>query len=282
MAGRKVSDGRNSPRVPWGILIGYGLMPAVCLFCCACSPEPERWRPRNETEWLYQLSEPVAAPREGVDVYVLDLFDTPEQTVSALRLHGARVVAYFSAGSWEDWRPDAARYPADVLGADYEGWPGERWVDIRALDRLGPILGDRLDLAVRKGFDGVDPDNVDGYTNVTGFPLTAQDQLRFNRWLAREAHRRGLAVGLKNDPDQAAALEPDFDFAVSESCSAEGWCDLWKPFTDAQKPVLTIEYTDTMSQAAFLQNVCSAAPAGLLPVLCRRELDGWAVFCPRE
>jgi len=252
-------------------------------FVTGCSPRPDspasRWQPLGESVWLYQLSEPVTAPRPGVQVYILDLFDTPAETVATLRQSGARVVAYFSAGSWEDWRPDAAMYPAAVLGTEYEGWAGERWLDIRAIGALAPILGARLDLAVQKGFDGVDPDNVDGYTNPTGFPLTPADQLAFNRWLAQEAHRRGLAIGLKNDPEQAADLEPFFDFAVSESCFAGGWCDLWQPFTRAGKPVLAIEYTDLFTEAQFFQQVCPARPAGLHVVLCRRELDGWGVRC---
>jgi hypothetical protein len=69
------------------------------------------------------------------------------------------------------------------------------------LDSLGPILFARLDLAVAKGCDGVEPDNVDGYANNTNFPLTVQDQLQFNIWLANEAHARGLSIGLKNDLD---------------------------------------------------------------------------------
>jgi len=260
---------------------------AIGLAGCSCrpqpepqpDPEPQRWRPRAEAVWLYQLSQPPEAPAAGVEVYVLDLFDTPAETVTMLRQSGARVVAYFSAGSWEQWRPDAADYPPSVLGAAYEGWPGERWVDIRALTSLAPILRARLDLAVGKGFDGVDPDNVDGHANVTGFPLTGNDQLEFNRWLAREAHARGLAVGLKNDPQQARELEPSFDFAISESCFAGGWCGLWQPFTVAGKPVLAIEYTDEFTEPAFLQQVCPAVPAGLHAVLCRRELDGWTLRC---
>ncbi|HOJ67351.1 MAG TPA: endo alpha-1,4 polygalactosaminidase [Candidatus Hydrogenedentes bacterium] len=259
--------------------VGIGL-----LLLAGCGGEgadgPSRWQPRLDATWRYQLSEPVTAPVSGVDVYVLDLFDTPGETVSALKAGGARVVAYFSAGSYEDWRPDASRYPGNIVGAPYEGWPGERWVDIRALDVLGPILRDRLDLAVQKGFDGVDPDNVDGYLNATGFPLRDADQIHFNRWIAREAHRRGLAVGRKNDPEQATVLEPDFDFAVIESCYAEGWCDLWKPFVDAAKPVLAIEYTDTLSESEFVNGACASVLAGVRPVLCRRELDGWTMSCP--
>ena len=37
------------------------------------------------------------------------------------------------------------------------------------------------------GCDGVEPDNVDGYVNDTGFDLTAGDQLDFNRFARGEA-----------------------------------------------------------------------------------------------
>jgi len=78
-----------------------------------------------------------------------------------------------------------------VLGNDYEGWAGEKWLDIRQISTLAPIMRARLDLCKQKGFDAVEPDNIDGYTNATGFPLTAQDQLDYNIWLANEAHARG-------------------------------------------------------------------------------------------
>ena len=71
---------------------------------------------------------------------------------------------------------------------------------------LAPILRKRFDLCARKGFDAVEPDNIAGYENKTGFPLSGADQLRFNRWVAREVHRRGMSVALKNDPDQVRAL----------------------------------------------------------------------------
>ena len=69
-----------------------------------------------------------------------------------------------------------------------------------------------------KHFDGVEADNVDGYTNPTGFPLTAADQLTYNAWLARTAHALGLSIALKNDLDQARQLEPHFDYALDEQC----------------------------------------------------------------
>ena len=56
----------------------------------------------------------------------------------------------------------------------------------------------RLQLAAQKGCDAVEPDNVDGYTNETGFELSQADQIQFNRDIAGAAHKQGLAVGLKN------------------------------------------------------------------------------------
>jgi len=172
----------------------------------------------------------------------VDGFDVDEATVADLHRRGRTVICYVNAGAREDWRPDAARYPADVVGADLDGWPGERWLDIRRIDVLRPILADRFDMCRRKGFDGVEADNVDGYTQDSGFPLTAEDQLRFDRAVAGLAHERSLTIGLKNDLDQVAELVGDFDFAVNESCAQYHECEALAPFTASGKTVLHVEY----------------------------------------
>ena len=64
----------------------------------------------------------------------------------------------------------------------------------------------RLDLCKAKGFDALEPDNMEIYTNDTGFPLTYEDQLKFALWLADETHKRGLAIGQKNASDQVSQL----------------------------------------------------------------------------
>jgi hypothetical protein len=103
----------------------------------------------------------------------------------------------------------------------------------------------RLDQCRDKGFDGVEPDNIDGYTNDTGFPLTYADQIEHNKWLAAEAYQRELSIGLKNDPDQVADLLATFDWALTEDCFAEYCCDRLLPFVAAGKAVFSAEYTDT-------------------------------------
>lgn len=191
--------------------------------------------------WQYQLQGPVDT---GVDAgtFIIDGFDVDQSTVADLHRRGRTAICYVNAGAREEWRPDAARYPADVVGAALDGWPGERWLDIRRIDVLRPILADRFDMCRRKGFDGVEADNVDGHTQDSGFPLTADDQLRFNRMVAGLAHERSLTIGLKNDLTQVDDLAGDFDFAVNESCAQYGECEALIPFTASGKTVLHVEY----------------------------------------
>jgi hypothetical protein len=231
-----------------------------------------------KTTWQWQLAGEEIDTSFDVDVYDLDAFDTAAEIVASLHLQGRHVVCYINAGSWEEWRPDAADFPDEIIGNEYEGWPGEKWLDIRRIDILGPILQARMDLCKAKGFDAIEPDNIDGFQNETGIPLTAGDQLRFNRWLAAEAHARGLAIALKNDADQAPDLVADFDFALAEDCFDQDWCELLLPFLQKGKLVLDAEYTDT---GITLDEFCPQAKAlGIQAILKHRNLDAWRRACP--
>ncbi len=158
------------------------------------------WKPKPRTAWQIQLNSGISTAYKSA-MYDIDLFDTPQPVIDKLHSKGIKVVCYFNTGGYEDWRPDAQIFPLAALGKPLDGWPGERWLDIRQINLLAPIMQARMDLALAKRCDGVDPDNVDGYANDTGFPLTAQDQVNYNQWLAQEAHLRNLAIGLKNDLD---------------------------------------------------------------------------------
>ncbi len=178
-----------------------------------------------------------------------------------------------SAGSWENWRPDAAQFPATVLGHN-NGWPGEKWLDIRRLDVLGPIMEARLNLCRDKGFDAVEPDNIDGYSNNTGFPLTAQDQLTYNRFLADAAHARGLSIGLKNDLEQVPDLLSRFDFAVNEECFRYNECAALSPFINAGKAVFETEYNQATASFCPL-----ASGLGFSSMKKNLDLDAWRAPC---
>ena len=100
----------------------------------------------------------------------------------------------------------------------------------------------RINLAVQNGCDTVDPDNVEGYDNETGFALTYKDQIAHNTMIADLAHEAGLGVGLKNDVPQIKDLIGHFVFAVSEQCFENEICYDLLPFIKENKADQNIEY----------------------------------------
>ncbi|RJX75800.1 endo alpha-1,4 polygalactosaminidase [Vibrio sinensis] len=198
------------------------------------------YQPPVLATWQWQLTGEINKTY-SVNVYDIDLFDSTESLIQELQSDNTKVICYFSAGSYEEWRSDASQFKPSDRGNSLDGWPGEAWLDIRS-ENVISIMKARLDLAAKKGCDGVEPDNVDGYQNDSGFNLTARDQLDFNRTLANEAHIRNLSVGLKNDLDQVKELVDYFDFAVNEQCFQYKECDLLTPFIDNGKAVFNVEY----------------------------------------
>jgi hypothetical protein len=214
------------------------------------------------------------------DIYDLDMFDTHPSVVSKLHGMGRKVLCYIDVGTWEKWRPDAKDFPKSVLGHKDGHWAGERWLDIRQTNILEPIMGARFQLCKKKGFDGVDPDNIDGYQNKTGFPLTAAEQLTYDEWVADEAHSLDLAVDQKNDPAQLKPLDTHFDFAVDEQCFQQGWCDKLVPYTNENRLVVDIEYTNQMSEQRFLAKACPSDKGySITGILKKLELTAWIVNC---
>lgn len=212
------------------------------------------YRPPVSATWQWQL-DGVVNENYNVDLYDIDLFDSSVELIQRLQSSGKKVICYFSAGSYEDWRSDAAAFSPQDLGKTLSGWDNERWLDIRSKN-VREIMLARLDMAVQKGCDGVEPDNVDGYRTNTGFSFRANHQLTFNRFLADEAHKRGLAIGLKNNLDQARSLADYFDFAVNEQCFEFSECRVLSIFIKKGKPVLNAEYRkiymDDLSQRAAM------------------------------
>jgi hypothetical protein len=240
---------------------------AAVLACAGLQAQAGSWQPQVSDTWQWQLTGKLNTQYD-VRVYDIDLFDTPADTIAALKAQGRAVVCYFSAGSAENWRPDYAQFTAADLGKPLDRWPGERWVDTRSAN-VRSIMAARLDLAASKGCDGVEPDNVDAYSNRSGFALTPADQLDYNRFLAAQSHARGLRVALKNDVGQVAQLAADFDFAVNEQCHQYAECAAYSVFTGANKPVFNAEYAKKYRQNTngARDKLCSAARAANLRTL---------------
>ncbi len=260
--------------VRWGVCVAFWLVGVSCRR--EASPVP------NYT-FDYRLGEGVEAEETFPPgrVLFLDGFETPDSVVQRLRAQGVEVVGYISVGTWEAWRPDTGLLPPALRGRPYPDWPGEYFVDLRDTAGLAPWIRQRLDMLKAKGFTGVDPDNIDIYAMETGFPLSTQDVIRFVRWLAAEAHARGLRIGQKNAPELVDSLVESLDFVVTESAFARGEASAYQAYRTKGRPVFAVEYTDEMSTPTFKARVCPQARAlGYAAILKKRELDRWRVSCP--
>jgi hypothetical protein len=253
-----------------------------------------RWQPTADAHvaWNWNITETGVAAYTTVAMYDVDLFSESQAWIATLKARGHKVICYFSAGSSENFRPDFSSFPTAVMGNN-NGWAGEKWLDVRAssgaLAIIQPIMAARLDLAVSKGCDGVEPDNVDGFDNNTGFPITAADQLVYNKWTADQAHARGLSVGLKNDVGQLADLVAWYDWALNEECGAYQECGGYSVFQAANKAVFHTEYTtQTVPSQAQLQTrantVCGWAvarrPAYFNTIIKGLDLPDLMITCP--
>lgn len=223
------------------------------------------WRPALNTSWHWMIDHPLrltnakdmglADPNGNTltqpapQVYDIDYEFNTAATVAALHAQGKRVIAYMDLGVYEDYRADAGRFPKSVIGKPDGNWEGSYWLDIRQLDILLPIMRDRMLLAKSKSFDAIEPDEICGYSNDTGFPLTYNDQLVYNRALADMAHEMGMSIGLKGDIEQSRDLEPWFDWALIEECYQYKECHDYglDRFIQAGKAVFIAEYKGALT-----------------------------------
>jgi len=244
------------------------LASTLALTACNTSAQEPRidWQIQYEGDIDFSLN---------VDIYNLDLFETSLENINSLHERDTFVICYISAGSWEDWRPDANLFPEEVLGNAYVGWPGEKWLDIREIDKLAPIMEARIKLAAEKGCDGLDPDNVDGFENDTGFSISYAEQLEYNQWLAETAHANDMKIGLKNDLQQVNDLLPYFDWALNEECFFYDECEFLEPFRGAGKPIFVIEYKS--APRIFCPK---ARNMGFNAIYKRKSLDAYRQICP--
>ena len=251
--------------------------------------------PANSTfDWNLQDVDENTPFADDIQIVDIDAFTTSKETVDSLHKKGKRVIAYLSVGSWEVYRPDKDTFPEEILGKKYPGWEDERLLNIKRLDLLAPIMIKRFEMIKEKGFDGIEPDNMDVYswdseTNYTGFSLTLEDGKKYADWLIQEAHKRGLSIGQKNSGELSKEYASKFDWALSENAFILGTEDEMKPYTEEGKAVFTTEYTDNSedtnktpyTQEDFIAQVCQKADLlQYTAILKRRDLDSYLIRCP--
>ncbi|CAG2208643.1 unnamed protein product [Mytilus edulis] len=155
---------------------------------------------------------------------------------------------------------------------------------IENLHRVRRIMRARIELAISRHCDGIDPDNLFGWEgNAAGLHLTPENQLDYNRYLANVAHENGLAIGLSDDREQLSDLVGDFDFAIINlSCvdfSLE--CHKYKPFFDARKPVFNIHSVSSIAEGHQKQDeICSSSkrPHDMNTII-KHDYTNWKLAC---
>ncbi|GIJ28372.1 endo alpha-1,4 polygalactosaminidase [Micromonospora qiuiae] len=213
-------------------------------------------------------------PTVEADVFVLDPVATTAAQTTELRSRGRRLICQVYVGSVHPDDPDAGRYPGPVRGTT-SSRTSRTWLDVRRWETLRPVLADRFRLCRGKGFGAVLLADADGYDHGSGFPLTFDDQLEFNRRVAALARSLSLSPGLLGALAQVAALAPNFDFAVNEECVRLKRCAKLLPFADANKPVFHVEYTGSTTDFCV-----TSVGYGFASIRKNRTLDAWRQPCP--
>ena len=195
----------------------------------------------------------------------ISLSSSGSPVVAELHALGDHVICYVDVGTAENWRPDYSEFPAALLGNN-NGWPGERWLDTNPngpdYATLEKIMTARFEMCKNNGFDAVEPDNLDGSENTSGFNITIAEGDEYAEWLANEIHSLGMSVAQKNFEDQSAVLEPYFDFVIEEQCFQYGDCTDLAPYYESSKAVLEVEYSSGGISLAKFDTACTTGING--------------------
>lgn len=74
--------------------------------------------------------------------------------------------------------------------------------------------------------------------------LTVSDEYNYLKWLAQNAHSRGLGIVLKNSPnmiEKQPYIVSLFDAVLIEECAKYNECEAYAPFAKAGKAVWQVE-----------------------------------------
>jgi hypothetical protein len=237
--------GRSTTGFTWSVV--PLLLPQPCT---SCFKPPHLDNTGKPMTWDWQLTSSNSAacqipivqnPPCPLTFHPVDMFDidgTVNTASDVAKIHSSpgrtlaheKAICYLSLGSWEDYRPDALRWPGATLGLVLTGFADEHWVDVRQLSSLQPIIDARLSMCATKGFDGVEVDNIDGWngaldgTSPKGFPLTKSDAEAWLAYIANQAHSLKMFVIWKNNDEDTSFGVRYFDGALSEQCYSFTQC----------------------------------------------------------
>ncbi|KAH8699988.1 glycoside hydrolase superfamily [Ilyonectria robusta] len=250
------------------------------------------WQPDVGASWQIILKYPIKLEDDSTDglapnvsIWDLDVYDNDITIFQALTAADKKIICYFSAGSWEDWRDDADDFDKADLGKGLDGWAGEKWLNVSS-PAVRKIMQKRIKYAADKGCNAIDPDNVDGYQNDNGLNLTEADTVSFVKFLSEEAAQYNMSTGLKNAGGIIDKVIDYVHFSVNEQCIEYSECETFSKFIDANKPVFNIEYPSKAPKVSSSAKSTICATSGdakgsnkFSKVIKKMILDGWVEYC---
>ncbi|OUM57102.1 glycoside hydrolase family 114 protein, partial [Piromyces sp. E2] len=176
------------------------------------------------------------------DVISFDL-ENAEKVIPTLHKKGQKAVCYFSGGEIDSKTNDYKDFvKADLIIYNKRHWENY-FIDIRKLNKLKPLIKNRLKRALKYGCDAVEVDNINTPRRYEK-SITEKDSIKYAKMVAETAHEVGLSIGLKNSPEHTHVLEPYFDFAIVENCAKYDECKYFQVFTRNNKAVFTVHYSN--------------------------------------
>lgn len=175
---------------------------------------------------------------------------------------------------WTGSHPDLLLKNSNGSYLEDPDWPGEYILDISTAAKrssIATIVNGWIDDCQSKGFQAVEPDNLDSWTRtgVNG-KLTKANAIAYATLLASRAHADSLAIAQKNTTDLGSAGKNTvkFDFAIAEECQYNTECDAYTSVYGNN--VIEIEYTDNTRSA--YTTACTAQGKNISVILRDRDV----------
>jgi hypothetical protein len=151
-------------------------------------------------------------------------------------------------------------------------WPGEFILDTSTAAKrssIATIVNGWIDGCKTKGFQAIEPDNLDSWTRSLN-KLTKANNVAYATLLATHAHSIGLAIAQKNTSELGTTGKTSvgFDFAIAEECQVYAECGSYTgPYGNR---VIEIEYTDNARSA--YTTACAAQGKNISVILRDRDV----------
>lgn len=231
----------------------------------AAAPTGSVALPPLGTKWDYEIGGAYAPPA-GVRIVSRDSSATPAAGLYNICYLNAFQAQPDATGWWQSNHPDLLLKTSSGAPVIDQNW-NEQLLDVSTDAKrtaIAQIVGGWMTSCAAKGFQSVEPDNLDSYSRSQGL-LTADDDVALATELARLAHAKGLAIAQKNTTEfLPKAHQIGFDFAVTEQCGKYGECGGYaSTYADH---VVDVEYDDP-----GLANACRDYGGKIAIVL--RDLD---------